>query len=192
MELLRFLLKDGKEWFHWETDMDRLLAYIMKCGGEEIVMSTKYVNCTSGQYLNARSSANTSATISFYIPQGEQVNIVSTSGTWSKVTVVGYTSQGSAWVMTSYLSDTDPGRVHNTRVKAFGNKTLQIGRFGRYTKNLQKALGITEDGVFGSSTETAVVSFQSANGLTADGYAGTKTLTKLWEVAGSTIINNGY
>ena len=51
MELLRFLLKDGKEWFHWETDMDRLLAYIMKCGGEEIVMSTKYVNCTSGQLV---------------------------------------------------------------------------------------------------------------------------------------------
>ena len=43
-------------------------------------MATKFVNCPSGQYLNARQSASTTATILFYIPQGEQVNILDESG----------------------------------------------------------------------------------------------------------------
>ena len=41
-------------------------------------MATKFMNCPSGQYLNARQSASTAATILFYIPQGEQVNILAT------------------------------------------------------------------------------------------------------------------
>ena len=155
-------------------------------------MATKYVNCTSGQYLNARNSNSTTATIKYYIPQGEQVSILATSGSWSQITVVGYSSQGSAWVMNSYLSDADPGRVYNTKATAFGNKTLETGRFGRFTKNLQLALGITTDGIFGTATDTAVRAFQSANGLTVDGVAGTNTLKKLWEVAGSTVSSSGF
>ena len=120
------------------------------------------------------------------------MNILDESGNWSRITVVGYVSQGSAWVQTSYLSDSDPGRIHNTQETAFGNKTLQIGRFGRFTKNLQLALGITPDGVFGSNTDTAVRNFQSANGLTVDGLAGTNTLKKLWDAAGDTVSSNGF
>lgn len=155
-------------------------------------MSELYVKCKSGQYLNARSAPSTSASISYYIPQGEKVTVLDTSGNWKQVKVVGYYSQGSAWVQTSYLSQNDPGREHNTRVKAFGNRNLSINYFGRYTKNLQKALGITEDGIFGTATETAVTNYQIANNLTVDGIAGTQTLTKLWDDAGSTITNSGY
>lgn len=155
-------------------------------------MATKFMNCPSGQYLNARQSASTAATILFYIPQGEQVNILDESGNWSRITVVGYVSQGSVWVQTSYLSDSDSGRIHNTQETAFGNKNLQIGRFGRFTKNLQLALGITPDGVFGSNTDTEVRNFQSANGLTVDGLAGTNTLKKLWDAAGDTVSSNRF
>lgn len=44
---------------------------------------------------------------------------------------------------------------------------------------LQRHLGISADGIFGSATKTAVIEFQKKNGLTADGIVGPKTWAKL-------------
>lgn len=150
-----------------------------------------YVNCGNGTYLNARNGASTSDDIKYYIPHGEEVTTSTVSGKWTKVRPTEYSSKGEAWVQTSYLTTTKPSTLHNTQNNAFGNKTLQVGRFGRFTYNLQLALGITADGEFGTGTQSAVISFQRANGLTDDGLAGTKTLAKLWAVAGTTVIHNG-
>lgn len=57
--------------------------------------------------------------------------------------------------------------------------TLKNGDKGEYVKVLQKALGITADGVFGSKTEEAVKVFQKSKGLTVDGIAGPKTFAAL-------------
>ena len=57
---------------------------------------------------------------------------------------------------------------------------LKKGSKGEQVKELQKALGIAADGMFGPGTEKSVISFQKANGLTADGIVGQKT----WEVLG--------
>ena len=46
-----------------------------------------------------------------------------------------------------------------------------------YIKDIQKALGVTADGIFGPKTEQAVKDFQKKNGLTVDGIVGPKT----WE-----------
>jgi hypothetical protein len=45
---------------------------------------------------------------------------------------------------------------------------------------MQRALGISADGLFGSGTESAVKSFQSQHGLTADGVVGPAT----WQALG--------
>lgn len=55
----------------------------------------------------------------------------------------------------------------------------KIGSTGEAVKQIQKALGIKADGIFGRGTEAAVKKFQKANGLTADGIVGKKTLEKL-------------
>ena len=55
------------------------------------------------------------------------------------------------------------------------------GSIGEQVKQIQKALGLKADGVFGRATEDAVKNFQRANGLTADGKVGPKTLEKLME-----------
>lgn len=47
------------------------------------------------------------------------------------------------------------------------------------TRLVQKGYKLTIDGIFGSATEIAVMSFQSRNGLEADGVAGEKTLKAL-------------
>ena len=55
----------------------------------------------------------------------------------------------------------------------------KIGSSGEQVKQIQKALGLKADGVFGKGTETAVKKFQKENGLIADGRVGKNTLTLL-------------
>jgi hypothetical protein len=57
---------------------------------------------------------------------------------------------------------------------------LKRGSKGSHVKELQTALELSADGIFGAGTELAVRRFQSENGLTADGIVGTKT----WEAIG--------
>ena len=65
------------------------------------------------------------------------------------------------------------------------NGTLKRGSTGTDVKSLQAKLielGYLKgkaDGIFGQSTQNAVIAFQRANKLTADGVAGSKTLTQL-------------
>ena len=60
-------------------------------------------------------------------------------------------------------------------------QALRKGCRGNDVVDLQKALGITIDGVFGTATETAVKKFQKENGLTVDGIVGAMTWLKLKE-----------
>ena len=57
---------------------------------------------------------------------------------------------------------------------------LKKGSKGSEVKELQKALGIAADGIFGAGTEAVVKKFQKDNGLDADGIVGNKT----WEAIG--------
>jgi len=58
-------------------------------------------------------------------------------------------------------------------------ETLRKGSRGAAVATLQRALGITADGVFGARTEAAVKEFQNRKGLTADGVVGAKTWSAL-------------
>ena len=53
------------------------------------------------------------------------------------------------------------------------------GSIGEQVRQIQKALGIRVDGIFGKGTEDVVKKFQQENGLTVDGKVGPKTLEKL-------------
>ena len=55
------------------------------------------------------------------------------------------------------------------------------GSIGDQVKQIQKALGIKADGIFGKGTEDAVKQFQKDNGLFVDGKVGPKTMDKLME-----------
>lgn len=55
----------------------------------------------------------------------------------------------------------------------------KLGNKGEEVKQIQKALGIISDGIFGKGTEEAVKKFQKTNGLLPDGIVGKKTLEKL-------------
>ena len=58
---------------------------------------------------------------------------------------------------------------------AAGQRTLQQGSSGEDVKVVQRAVGVSADGVFGPKTTSAVKSYQGARGLSADGIVGPKT-----------------
>ena len=53
------------------------------------------------------------------------------------------------------------------------------GSRGDMVRQIQKALHLLADGIFGSQTEEAVKNFQMMNGLKVDGIVGPATLAKL-------------
>ena len=55
----------------------------------------------------------------------------------------------------------------------------KVGSRGEVVKQIQKALGIYADGIFGKLTEERVKEFQKEHGLTVDGKVGPATLGKL-------------
>jgi peptidoglycan hydrolase-like protein with peptidoglycan-binding domain len=57
--------------------------------------------------------------------------------------------------------------------------TLQLGSTGAAVKQLQRKLGVSATGYYGTQTRAAVRRFQRRNGLKADGIAGPRTLRKL-------------
>lgn len=57
--------------------------------------------------------------------------------------------------------------------------TYKIGSRGEIVKQIQKALHLYEDGLFGINTEEAVKKFQASHGLKPDGIVGAATLALL-------------
>ena len=53
------------------------------------------------------------------------------------------------------------------------------GSRGEVVKQIQKALNLLPDGIYGTLTEEAVKAFQKENGLTSDGIVGPATMAKL-------------
>jgi peptidoglycan hydrolase-like protein with peptidoglycan-binding domain len=69
--------------------------------------------------------------------------------------------------------------------------TNRAGRHGGGVSGLQRALGLSPDGVFGPATQKALKRWQRAHGLTADGVAGPATRAKLGLGAGKVLKRRG-
>ena len=65
---------------------------------------------------------------------------------------------------------------------------LKKGSRGPDVKDLQEALGLAADGIFGSGTEAAVKKFQKENDLAVDGLVGRGT----WEMLGLDTDETGW
>ena len=97
---------------------------------------------------------------------------------------------GKAFVATPDNSPTQDAPVHSvtrpkpTKFSAPATKPklqgwLKVGSNSEAVAYLQKALGITVDGIFGNGTKKAVQKFQEASGLTVDGIVGVATWPKV-------------
>jgi len=57
---------------------------------------------------------------------------------------------------------------------------IRMGSRGDDVRRIQRALGVTADGIFGPVTRQAVVDFQRSNGLGVDGIVGPQTWNRLF------------
>jgi peptidoglycan hydrolase-like protein with peptidoglycan-binding domain len=69
--------------------------------------------------------------------------------------------------------------------------SLARGDRGAAVARVQRALGITADGIFGPQTDAAVRSFQRASGLTDDGVVGPRTADALAGTTGGALVQTG-
>ncbi len=81
--------------------------------------------------------------------------------------------KGMSYKKTASSGSSSKGDTSSTKIPA----TVRRGSRGAAVKQLQKALDLKADGIFGSNTESAVKSFQRSKSLKADGIVGAKT----WE-----------
>ena len=132
--------------------------------------------------VNLRKSASTSAKKLDTIPKGATVTLHALSGSWANVTYSGTTG----WAMKEYINvaaivsatpTPKPGSTGNLAGTADGYQLLQSGSDGNQVTALQEALielGFLKgnaDGIYGSGTANAVMSFQKKNNLPVTGYA---------------------
>jgi cell wall-associated NlpC family hydrolase len=73
----------------------------------------------------------------------------------------------------------DAARAQGTEVTDASAGMLKLGSRGPEVAAMQRALGISADGVFGHQTKRAVTAFQAAHGLEVDGVVGPVTLGAL-------------
>jgi hypothetical protein len=70
--------------------------------------------------------------------------------------------------------------------KGYIDMLLKLGSRGQEVRELQQALGLGADGVFGPKTQAAVEAYQRENGLVVDGIVGPQTLAAIREESATT------
>ncbi len=132
-----------------------------------------------------RKSADAEAKALQTLPEGDEVDVLDTSGSWYKVSYGKYTG----YVMKKYVAVSRKSVAANAdKIEALGDApgALHIGDEGNDVKKLQKALSILGyydkrvDGKYGDGTTTAVALYQQAEDLTPDGIAGKGTIKAIF------------
>lgn len=128
------------------------------------------------------------------IPEGEEVDLLGTSGSWYKVRYGNF----SGYVMKKYVKASKTSTVANEeKIEALGDPpgAMRIGDNNSDVKKLQKALKILGyydgdvDGDYGKGTTAAVKAYQEDHKLEADGVAGRSTVKSLFGSCASTSMN---
>lgn len=141
-----------------------------------LAATTKYGDCTPGQYINVRNSAGGS-TVVYKLRNGEKVTVESTSGGWSKIS-----SPKSGYVDVNFLTSTPDWMA------SYGATNVRYGT-SQQMKNFQNDLnsaigaGLKVDGFWGPATEQAVKNLQKKAGITQDGIPGPVTMMWTYEYA---------
>ena len=97
-------------------------------------------------------------------------------------------AQTSSSLQASVASESPANRAIEIRE---GGLPLHLGSSGDLVAHVQRALGVTADGVFGPQTDSAVRAYQARAGLAVDGVVGPITWASLFEKQASTAAVGG-
>ena len=124
---------------------------------------------TNGSCLNLRTRPSLNSRVVGCLPNGSRVGIVVD-------TENGFTRLSSGYYVATRFLGTRAGGGGNISGPGVGGPvTLNFGDAGPAVSQVQRRLGITPTGYFGSITQRAVRNFQINNGLLADGQVGPQT-----------------
>lgn len=162
-----------------------LVALSLLCGVWPSTAARAETTGTLTAKVVLRKSPDAEAKALQTLPDGDEVVVLGTSGSWYKVNYGSFTG----YVMKKYVKVSGNSVVANAdKIKALGDVpgALHVGDEGDDVKKLQKALDILgyydlrTDGKYGDGTTTAVALYQQAEGLTPDGVAGKATITAIF------------
>lgn len=133
---------------------------------------------TSGTYKGDETKGFSTVTKDFYSYYGieKEVKINDSVQEWQK-----------AAILDGYRLPSGADGIWGAECESVANKAICKRYKGDYknthlTMIVQKAVGVTSDGKFGTLTEASVKLFQKQNGLTADGIVGLKTWKKILKI----------
>lgn len=149
---------------------------------------------TTNAKVVLRKSADKDSKALQTLPEGEDVDVLGTSGSWYKVRYGSFTG----YVMKKYVNVSKNSAVaKEDDIAAIGTPpgAMRIGDDNSDVKKLQKALKILGyydgklDGNYGSGTTEAVKAYQEDHKLEADGVAGRSTVKSIFGSCAKTSLN---
>lgn len=149
---------------------------------------------TTNAKVILRKSADKESKALQTLPEGEEVDVLGTSGNWYKVRYGNFTG----YVMKKYINVSKNSAVaKEDEIAAIGTPpgAMRIGDDNSDVKKLQKALKILGyydgklDGDYGSGTTAAVKAYQEDHKLEADGVAGRSTVKSIFGSCAKTSMN---
>lgn len=149
---------------------------------------------TTNAKVILRKSADKDSKALQTLPEGEEVDVLGTSGSWYKVRYGSF----SGYIMKKYVSVSKNSAVaKEEEIAAIGDPpgAMRIGDDNSDVKKLQKALKILGyydgklDGDYGSGTTAAVKAYQADHNLEADGVAGRSTVKSIFGSCAKTSMN---
>lgn len=99
------------------------------------------------------------------------------------ITVDGIYGPASAKALNAYkkpAAKATTSKASGSAIVPYPGKLIKKGSKGKDVERIQRAVGVTADGIFGSGTEAAVKSYQKRKGLSPDGIVGPSTWNKMF------------
>ena len=152
---------------------------------------------TTNAKVHLRKSADKDSTSLQTLPEGEEVTLLSTSGSWYKVRYGKYTG----YIMKQYITTGSHSQVNKqSEIDKLGDApgAMRIGDSNSDVKKLQQALKLLGyyngklDGDYGDGTTKAVMEYQGDHNLQADGVAGKDTVTSIFRQRLQDFPDEGY
>ena len=162
-----------------------------------------YVTCNAGEFVRMREEASTSSDTVIKLHNGDPVKADRHNSTWHKIKYVSGSSTYTGYMMSSFLTTTNPGQStatgwesrygtrtyskSSTKYELFKNVQADLNKYFELTDHTWVAVyPLDVDGIMGDASEVAVMLFQQYEGLldednTPDGIVGPQTKARLYE-----------
>lgn len=110
----------------------------------------------------------------------ETVNAVKAFQKAVKITADGVYGPVTAKKLDEYKKPSASTKTDSEAIVPYPGHLIKVGSEGKDVERIQRAVGVTADGIFGNATKKAVQAYQKRHGLDVDGIVGKNTWNKMF------------